>query len=338
MKKFKLVNSSIKEEFEKEVEKYLNDGYEINGSVSKINDEFIINLIKNDSISVVNTEKFKFNTEIVNKIALDIENGRVYHGDSNPFYQNLIGYKKAHLVFNYTYEELENITKFNQNPFEFFNNCKILVEDNLLDLNLRDYQKEILNNFYTNQFSINMMSRQLGTTLINSLISLYEAIIRGTKVIIFCTSNLGRVEIIEKIENLYKNLEFYIKPGLLNNNKTSLKFDNGGEISAKMYNLHDITTADVYILYDFAFECNQSSFYKNIYPVAKSNSKIIINSSLKGNNFFYKLFQDAENNKNTFVPNKYYWFQVPRSKEWMNNIIEVIGEDSFDMEYNLRFY
>lgn len=335
MKKFKLVNSLIKEEFEKEVEKYLNEGYKINGNISKINDEFIVNLIKNDNFSVINTEKKIFNTEIVNKIVLDIKNGQIYK--SSPFYKNLIGYKKPNILFDYTNQELENITKFNQNPFDFFNFCKILVNDSLSDLKLRDYQKEIINNFYTNKFSINMMSRQLGSTLINSLISLYEAIIKGRNVVIFCTKNLECVEIIEKITNLYKNLEFYIKPGLLNNNKTLLKFDNGGEISAKIYYTNNITVADVYILYDFAFATNQIDFFQRIHLASISNNKIIINSSLNGNNFFYKLFQDAENNKNSFVPNKYYYHLVPRSKDWFNNLIDIIKEDKFNMEYNLKF-
>jgi len=351
MKKFKLVYSSNKEEFEKEVEKYLNEGYEINGNVSKSENGYIITLIKKEKIEIpieeskISSKKeILFSTKLVNEKQVEIQEGKLVSFDENPFYKNIVGLRKPFLKYEYSIDETKIINNYRKNPLLFFNSLYITTYNDLSRIKLRDYQEEILKNYFDYKYNINMMSRQLGSSLINSLISLYEACINGKKIIILCNTKSECFEIIEKIENLYKNLLFYIKPGILNMNRTHMIFDNAGEINtyvyAKYFNIGK--KIDVCIFSDFAHSQFSENIYTNLYPTLSSeNGKIIINSSPNGNNFFYKLFQNAERLENdplktNFKANRYYWFQVPRSKEWMYNLIDMIGKDKFNMEYNLQ--
>jgi len=55
-------------------------------------------------------------------------------------------------------------------------------------------------------------------------------------------------------------------------------------------------------------------------------------------NFFYKLFTDATNNRNGFVPMTIRWDKVPgRGKIWENEQRKVLGDEKFEQEMNVEF-
>jgi hypothetical protein len=82
----------------------------------------------------------------------------------NPFYENTIGLRRAGLTFQFTKEELEEYIKCKMDVHYFAENyCWVKGEQGEpVRLKLRDYQREILDNFFNNRFNILMASRQIG--------------------------------------------------------------------------------------------------------------------------------------------------------------------------------
>jgi len=81
-------------------------------------------------------------------------------------------------------------------------------------------------------------------------------------------------------------------------------------------------------------------FYSSVYPTVSSSktAKIILSSTPWGMNHFYKLWTDAENNKNEFVPVRVYWQDVPgRDEKWKIKTIQNIGIQRFRQEYECFF-
>ena len=344
MKRFKLVNSSNKEEFEKEVEKLLNEGYQQNDKLIKNGDEYILSFIKEEKTI---KENIIYNTTLINNISKDMNDGKLIQ--NNPFYCNLQRYRRSNIQFNYTSIELEEINRCKKDPFYFFNNFIYILHakygepssENSLKLVLREYQIRLLEGYFNNLYNINMISRQMGGTLLVSLIMLYESIFNNKKVLLITNLLLTSVEIMDKIKSIYEYIPFYMKPGVINMSNNFMRFDNGSIL--KSNNRSKIIyhkEFDIVIIIDYAHIIPIISDYiKNdmIPELINNKKKILINSSVNGNNDFYKLFIDAENGNNNFIANRYYWWEIKeRDDEWVKNTIKMIGEDNFNKEYNFQ--
>lgn len=87
---------------------------------------------------------------------------------------------------------------------------------------------------------------------------------------------------------------------------------------------------------EFAFIQNDVKFYESTYPVISSgkNAKIIITSTPKGMNLFYKLWRDAISKKNSFIPLEFNWRRHPkRNEEWMKETIKNTSQSQFSQEF-----
>lgn len=153
-------------------------------------------------------------------------------------------------------------------------------------------------------------------------------------------------ELIDKMKNILLNLPFYMKPGLVINNVMMLKFDNGSRILGRTTTKKTGIGFNIHLLYMDEFAHIDSSFlgffYRSIFPTiaAMQNSKVIITSTPSGTNRFYRLWQDAIEKKNTYVPMRVDWWQVPgRDERWREEAIANLGsEEDFNQEYGLQFF
>ena len=81
-------------------------------------------------------------------------------------------------------------------------------------------------------------------------------------------------------------------------------------------------------------------FYMSVYPVIESGqeTKIIMVSTPKGLNHFYKLWKDAERHRNLYKPFKITWKDVPgRDEEWKVRTIQNTSERQFMQEHEVNF-
>lgn len=86
---------------------------------------------------------------------------------------------------------------------------------------------------------------------------------------------------------------------------------------------------------ELAFVQNAEEFYESVYPVITSSdtTKVIITSTPKGLNYFYKMWTDAETMRSEYVAYNVLWNEHPdRDQEWYNTTIKNMNSRSVDQE------
>ena len=81
-------------------------------------------------------------------------------------------------------------------------------------------------------------------------------------------------------------------------------------------------------------------FFSSVYPTISSGqkTKMIIVSTPYGMNQFYKLWSDAENKRNDYVPIEVHWSEVPgRDEEWKEKTIRNTSPEQFQQEFECEF-
>jgi len=91
---------------------------------------------------------------------------------------------------------------------------------------------------------------------------------------------------------------------------------------------------------EFAFVPNDVKFYESTYPVIASGetTKILITSTPNGMNLFYKIWIDAVNKRNEYIPIKYTWEAHPnRDIKWKEQTIKNTSQKQFKQEHLCEF-
>ncbi len=158
-----------------------------------------------------------FTTKLVDESTDKINDGVVIKRYQNPWLKSEVGLKRAGVSFKMTTEEQQEYIKCALDIHYFTEKyCKVKTEDGSIDnIFLRDYQKEILDSFVENRFSILMASRQIGKTILSSVFMLHTILFNNDKnIMIVANKGDTAVEIVDKIKSIYSLLPFFIKPGI----------------------------------------------------------------------------------------------------------------------------
>lgn len=99
-----------------------------------------------------------------------------YTRKENPWLDGTIGVRRANLIYEYTAEEIEEITKCAKDVIYFANTYCYCMQGSkgYQPLTLRDYQKEVLKSYSDNRFSITLAARQVGKCSIASEVCLKQ--------------------------------------------------------------------------------------------------------------------------------------------------------------------
>lgn len=266
-----------------------------------------------------------FTTKLVDEVTEKINDGIVVKRYQNPWLKSEIGIKRAGLSFKMTTEEQQEYVKCALDIHYFTETyCRVKTDDGSIDnIVLRDYQREILDNFVSNRFNILMASRQVGKTISSSIFMLHTILFSNDKnIMIVANKGDTATEIVDKIKSIYALLPFFLKPGIKIWNQKSLTFDNGCRIKTSTRTKTPAIgfTIDVLYLDEFAHIPPNiiEPYYTAAFPVTSAiqNSKIIITSTPNGMNLFHKLLTNAERpegdpQKNNYKAMRVYWYQVP---------------------------
>jgi len=266
-----------------------------------------------------------FTTKLVDEATDKINDGIVIKRYQNPWLKSEVGLRRAGVAFKMSAEEQAEYIKCALDIDHFVEKyCMVKREDGSIgNISLRDYQKEILNNFVNNRFNILMASRQVGKTISAAIFMLHKILFDNDKnIMIVANKGDTAVEIVDKIKSIYSLLPFFMKPGIKTWNQRSLTFENGCRIktSARTKTPAIGFTIDVLYLDEFAHIPSNiiEPYYTAAFPTtaAVQNSKIIITSTPNGMNLFHKLLVEAEKpdgdpQKNNYKAMRVYWYQVP---------------------------
>ena len=255
--------------------------------------------------------------------------------------------KKANTQIEFTQENIEEYLKCKDDPVYFAQNyVKIVTLDHgLQPFKTYDFQEKLINNFYKNRFNICKMPRQTGksTTVISFLL---HHVVFNDSVNIGILANKASTarELLSRLQVAYENLPKWMQQGILSWNKGSLELENGSKILAASTSASAVRGMSFNILFldEFAFVPNHiaDAFFASVYPTITSgkSTKVIIVSTPHGMNHFYRMWHDAENGSNEYVPTDVHWSEVPgRDEKWKKQTIKNTSEQQFKIEFECEF-
>ncbi|MFW6225795.1 MAG: terminase large subunit domain-containing protein [bacterium] len=260
------------------------------------------------------------------------------------WFKGQVGVRKPGLQFAMTKEELDEYSKCKMNIHYFAEKyCKIKREDGTIGpMTLRDYQKDIIDLFTQNNYSILMASRQTGKTISAAITILHFSLFNKDKgTMIVANKGATVVEIVDKIKNIYKLLPFFLKKGIVNWNQSSIVFDNGCRIKTDKRTKEPAIGFTIDFLYidEFAHIPNNiiEDYYTAVVPIISSvnNPRFVITSTPKGINLFHKMLIGAElseddPNWNGFRAMRVYWWQIKGRRD-----IKIFLNDASLRKYNI---
>ena len=295
-----------------------------------------------------NKEGSIWSTERVDKLLQEAEDlGLDYKEIDNPFHENEPELRKGNIQFEYTEEELEEMEKCAKDVVYFANKyCKVMTDDGIRQILLRDYQVQILNQYQKHRKNVFVSPRQSGKTITSSIFLLWYLLFNYQKNAMIM-ANIGdtAAELMDKIKIILKGLPFFLKPGILVYNVMTMKFDNECRVMAKTTTKTSSIGFTIHLLYmdEFA-HINPNfidSFFRSVYPTISASkiARVIITSTPNGLNKFWDIYKGALDGENGFNPIRVEWWQVPgRDEEWKRKEIASLGsEEDFNQEYGCQF-
>lgn len=217
------------------------------------------------------------------------------------------------------------------------------LNDGLVNFYPYDYQKQIIETIHDERFTIVLTGRQSGKT--TSLVaSIVHYVVFNEEKTVALLANKGDTarEILNRIQLAYENLPSWMQHGIIEFNKGSMDLENGSRILAGSTSSDSIRGFSINFLYidECAFVENWDVFYKSVYPTISSgkNTKVVFTSTPNGLNHYYKLWTDAINANNDFIPIKVTWKDVPgRDEAWKQQTISNTSKEAFIQEHEAEF-
>ena len=264
--------------------------------------------------------------------------------------QNYLGnpnLKKANIQQEWTKEELQEYKRCMDDPQYFVENYIMIVslDEGLVPFNLYDFQKEMIGTFHNNRFTICKLPRQSGksTTIIAYLLH-YVLFNPSVNVAILANKAATARDLLGRLQLAYEHLPKWLQQGVMSWNKGSLELENGSKILASSTSASAVRGGSYNIIFldEFAYvPANVAEqFFSSVYPTISSGktTKVMIVSTPHGMNMFYKLWTDAEEGRNEYIPIEVHWSEVPgRDEAWKQQTIKNTSEAQFNTEFECEF-
>ena len=255
--------------------------------------------------------------------------------------------KKANTPIEFSEENILEFLKCKDDPVYFAKKyIKIVsLDEGLVPFDLYPFQEKLVRNFHENRFNICKMPRQTGksTTVVSYL--LHYAIFNDS-INIGILANKAKIamDLLGRLQTAYENLPKWMQQGIIAWNKGSLELDNGSKILAASTSASAVRGMSFNILFldEFAFVPNHvaDDFFASVYPTISSgtSTKVIIVSTPRGMNHFYRMWHDAERGTNGYIPTDVHWNEVPgRDDAWKAQTIANTSEQQFKVEFECEF-
>lgn len=247
----------------------------------------------------------------------------------------------------FTGDQVKEFIKCSRDPIYFIEKyIKIVnVDHGLINFELYDYQKNIIETSISNRFVICKLPRQSGkTTTIAGLILWYTLFNENYQTAILANKRAQALEIVGRIQLAYEHLPKWLKQPVGEWNKGTVEFSNGSRILASATSSSAIRGGSFNLVYldEFAFVDNnlQEDFFASVYPTISSGktSKVLITSTPNGLNMFYKIWVDSEEGNNDYKRIEVSWSDVPgRDEKWKEETIRNTSKEQFRVEFECEF-
>lgn len=254
--------------------------------------------------------------------------------------------KRANVAMKFTKAQAAEMAKCKKDPIYFIEQyVKIVTEDGVVPIKLRDYQKEFILSMFNNRFTIAMMGRQQGKTEAVRAFMIHYVIFNKQKTVgVLANKESTANEILSKIKISFQSLPAFMQVGVIEWAKSSVVFENGSRLlsstttsdSIRGYTLHACLIDEAAHIEKF------DEFFSSVFPTisAGKQTKMILVSTPNGMNHFHKMWVDSEKNKNEYKRVFAKWDRVPgRDQKWKEATIAALNNnlDKFNQEYECDF-
>ena len=220
---------------------------------------------------------------------------------------------------------------------------------------LFDYQRELIDCYHNNRYSINMLGRQMGKTACAAAYLVWRAMFMADQTILIAAHKfVGAQEIMQRVRYTYETLPTFLKAGATSYNKGSIDFDNGSRIISATTTETTARGMSLSLIYcdEFAFVKPRiaSEFWTSISPTLSTGGKCIITSTPnQDDDQFAQIWKEATKNvdafgnkqalgRNGFASIKFIWSAHPdRDEAWAQVERVKIGEERFLREHECEF-
>ena len=255
--------------------------------------------------------------------------------------------KNAQVRHEFTEEQIQEFVKCSSDPVYFIEKHVniVSIDEGLVSFNMYPFQKTIVETFHGNRFTICKLPRQSGkSTVVLSYLIHYIIFNDNVNVAILANKASTARDLLSRLQLAYEHLPKWLQMGVTNWNKGSLELENGSKILAASTSASAVRGGSYNIIFldEFAFIPSNiaEQFFSSVYPTitAGETSKVMIVSTPHGMNMFYKMWTDAVNDKNNFIPLEVSWQEVPgRDEEWKEETIRNTSEQQFLQEFECSF-
>ena len=255
--------------------------------------------------------------------------------------------KAVGVKVDFTEEQVKEYMKCSKDPVYFIKKyIKIVsLDEGLVPFEMWDFQENIVNTVHKNRFVIAKLPRQTGksTTMISYILH-YVLFNQDMNVAILANKLATARELLHRLQLAYEYLPKWLQQGIVEWNKGSIELENGSKILASATSSSAVRggSFNCIMLDEFAYVPAgvAEEFFSSVYPTITSGytTKVIMVSTPKGLNMFYRFWVDATEGRNEYVPLEVHWNQVPgRDEAWKNQTIANTSEEQFATEFDCDF-
>jgi len=262
-------------------------------------------------------------------------------------YKGNVLLKKTNQNIEFSQERVEEYLKCQMDPIYFAETyVKIItLNDGLQNFHPWDYQKNMIESFKDNRYTIVTTARQAGKSTTTCAYILWYIIFHPDKTVALL-ANKGDTarEILGRVQLAYQHLPKWLQQGVVEWNKGSFVLENNSRVLAAATSASAIRGYTINLLFidEAAHIDNWDEFFTSVYPTISSGkeSKIILVSTPNGLNHFYATWINAVENRNGYKAIQVNWRDVPgRDDEWKQNTLAGMNFDieKFNQEMECEF-
>ena len=255
--------------------------------------------------------------------------------------------KKANVQQEWTEEQVKEYARCMQDPLYFIQTYVRIVslDEGLIPFKMYPFQKEMVGTFHNNRFTICKLPRQSGksTTMISYLLH-YSLFNPSVNIAILANKAATARDLLGRLQLAYEHLPKWLQQGVMSWNKGSLELENGSKILASSTSASAVRGGSYNIIFldEFAYVPSNvaEQFFSSVYPTISSGktTKVMIVSTPHGMNMFYKLWVDAEEKRNSYIPIEVHWSEIPgRDDKWKKETIANTSQSQFNTEFECEF-
>lgn len=232
-----------------------------------------------------------------------------------------------------TFNQVKTLQKCKENPSRFLKFCTILGPSGDQEFKPFRWQKKVLKSFNETAFDpeskrghILIAPRQSGKTTLIAAYALWYALFHNDRNVCLMAGKWAQAnEILQRVKEIFIKLPEYMRLDTKIDRKEIIQFTNNSRIfscSANSAMLHG-RSIDLFVIDEAAYinDFDFEELMKCILPVMMSRKDaqtIFLSTPHKKWTTFYKLYEDAVKEKNSFIPHRVKWNCRPeRAKEWL---------------------